>query len=150
MSSPLPGAGPGNWAGAPHALLDDGVYWLSYRTRWRPGPSARRPAASRPSSPLADGERFETVATIDRDGFDSFGGRAPRSASGGGWRFYVCCATPESKHWWIEAIDEDDPSGMPAGERAVVFPARLRSPSRIRSSRSAAPARGEPGSAVTR
>ena len=35
---------------------------------------------------------------------------------------YVCCATPESKHWWIEAIDADDPSGLPTGERTVVFP----------------------------
>ena len=40
----------------------------------------------------------------------------------GGWRLYVCCATPGSKHWWIEAIDADDPSGLPAGDRTVVFP----------------------------
>jgi hypothetical protein len=28
-----PDRGPGNWAGAPHAILDAGVYWLSYRLR---------------------------------------------------------------------------------------------------------------------
>ena len=30
---PAPGAGPGNWAGAPAALLDDGVMHLAYRVR---------------------------------------------------------------------------------------------------------------------
>src|SRR4051794_41970840 len=28
-----PGDGPGNWAGAPSAVLVDGVYWLAYRVR---------------------------------------------------------------------------------------------------------------------
>ena len=49
-------------------------------------------------------------------------GRASFGVREGGWRLYVCCATPESKHWWIEAIDADDPAGLPDGERTVVFP----------------------------
>ena len=27
----------------------------------------------------------------------------------GTWRLYVSCATPDTKHWWIEAIDADRP-----------------------------------------
>ena len=30
---PAPGDGPGNWAGAPSAVLHDGVFWLAWRTR---------------------------------------------------------------------------------------------------------------------
>ena len=122
---PAPGSGPGNWAGAPHAILDGGVYWLSYRTRLAIGPE--RDQARGVETVVArsvDGELFETVARIERDGFgtDSFERPCLVRRPEGGWRLYVCCATPESKHWWIEAIDADEPSGLPAGERTVVFP----------------------------
>ena len=40
----------------------------------------------------------------------------------GGWRLYVSCATPRSKHWWIEAIDADEPGGLETGRRTVVLP----------------------------
>jgi len=40
----------------------------------------------------------------------------------GGWRLYVCCATPESKHWWIGALDAPDIEGLAAAEHQVVFP----------------------------
>ena len=122
---PAPERGPGNWAGAPHALLDDGVYWLSYRVRHAIGPErAQTRGVETVVARSFDGERFETVATIERDGFgtDSFERPCLVRRPEGGWRLYVCCATPESKHWWIEAIDADDPTGLTAGERTVVFP----------------------------
>ncbi len=113
-----PDRGPGNWAGAPHAILDAGVYWLSYRIRTKSRGTDTVVARS------ADGKRFETMATIERDAFgtDSFERPCLVRRPHGGWRLYVCCAKPGSKHWWIEAIDADDPSGLPAGERTVVFP----------------------------
>ena len=40
----------------------------------------------------------------------------------GGWRLYVSCATPNSKHWWIEAIDAATPAELPGGRRTVVLP----------------------------
>ena len=40
----------------------------------------------------------------------------------GGWRLYVSCATPDSKHWWIEAVDADEPAGLETGTRTVVLP----------------------------
>jgi hypothetical protein len=122
---PAPGSGPGNWAGAPHALLDDGVYWLSYRTRLAIGPERDQTRGVEAVVARSDdGERFETAARIERDGFgtDSFERPCLVRRPEGGWRLYVCCATPGSKHWWIEAIDADDPSGLAAGERTVVFP----------------------------
>ena len=36
---------------------------------------------------------------------DPFSSRGPS----GGWRLYVSCASPRSKHWWIEAVDADSP-----------------------------------------
>ena len=122
---PAPDRGPGNWAGAPHAILDDGVYWLSYRVRRATGPErAQTRGVETVVARSVDGERFATVARIERDGFetDSFERPCLVRRPQGGWRLYVCCATPESKHWWIEAIDADDPSGLPTGERTVVFP----------------------------
>jgi len=116
VPAPLPGAG--NWAGAPHAILDDGVFWLSYRLRTKSRGTETVVARSE------DGERFATVATIDRVGFgtESFERPCLVRRPQGGWRLYVCCATPRSKHWWIEAIDADEPSELPAGERTVAFP----------------------------
>jgi hypothetical protein len=120
-----PDRGPGNWAGAPHALLDGGVYWLSYRVRRATGPErAQTRGVETVVARSEDGERFVTIARIERDAFetDSFERPCLVRRPPGGWRLYVCCATPQSKHWWIEAIDADDPSGLPAGERTVVFP----------------------------
>jgi hypothetical protein len=120
-----PDRGPGNWAGAPHALLDDGVYWLSYRVRRAIGPErAQTRGVETVVARSTDGERFETVATITRDGFetDSFERPCLVRRPDGGWRLYICCATPGSKHWWIEAIDAGDPAGLPSGTRTIAFP----------------------------
>jgi hypothetical protein len=122
---PAPDRGPGNWAGAPHAILVDGVYWLSYRVRRATGPErAQTRGVETVVARSEDGERFATVARIDRDGFgtDSFERPCLVRRPQGGWRLYVCCATPASKHWWIEAIDADDPAELPAGVRTVVSP----------------------------
>jgi hypothetical protein len=121
---PAPVRGPGNWAGAPHATMDGGTFWLSYRVRRALGPErSQTRGVETVVARSADGERFETVATIERDGFetDSFERPCLVRKPEGGWRLYVCCATPESKHWWIEAMDADDPAGLPTGRRTVVF-----------------------------
>ena len=36
------------------------------------------------------------------------------------------CATPGSKHWWIEALDADRPEDLPTGRRTVVLPGDAR------------------------
>ena len=39
----------------------------------------------------------------------------------GAWRLYVSCATPGTKHWRVDALDADDPTGFdPASARTVL------------------------------
>jgi hypothetical protein len=68
--------------------------------------------------------RFRTVAEIARDAFgaESFERPALLPRPEGGWRIYLSCATPDSKHWWIEAVDADTPEGLVDGRRTVVLP----------------------------
>src|SRR5207342_1596139 len=64
---PAPGRGPGHWAGAPSALLDDdGRVWLAYRLR-RPIDDGRGVGVVVARS--SDGVRFETVAQVGREVF---------------------------------------------------------------------------------
>jgi hypothetical protein len=64
------------------------------------------------------------VAEVRRDEFgaESFERPVLVPRPEGGWRLYLSCATPDSKHWWIEAVDADDPSGLEHGARTVVLP----------------------------
>jgi hypothetical protein len=116
-----PGDGPGNWAGAPSALLVDGTFWLAYRVR-RPLDAGRGVAVVVARS--ADGVTFETVASIprERSGAESLERPALVALPEGGIRLYLSCATPGSKHWWIEAWDAETPELLPEGRRTVVLP----------------------------
>jgi hypothetical protein len=74
-----------------------------------------------------DGLHFQTVATVYASSFDSASLERPAliRRPDGGWRLYVSCSTPGSKHWWVEAIDT--PAGGTAadlvtGRRTVVLP----------------------------
>ena len=118
---PAPGAGPGNWAGAASAVLVDGVTWLTYRVR-RPLPDGRGIATVVARS--ENGVDFEPVCEVYRDDFgaESFERPVVLRRPDGGWRLYLSCATPDSKHWWIEALDADRPEDLPTGRRTVVLP----------------------------
>jgi hypothetical protein len=115
---PAPGDGPGNWSGASSVVLVDGVFWLAYRVR-RPLTVGRGVATVIAKS--SDGLHFETVTSVRREDFgaESFERPALLARPDGGWRLYVSCATPHSKHWWIEAIDADTPEQLNAGTRRV-------------------------------
>ncbi|GAA1426538.1 hypothetical protein GCM10009616_01380 [Microlunatus lacustris] len=118
---PAPATGPGSWAGAASALLDDGVFWLTYRVR-RPLDEGRGVTVVVARS--ADGVRFSTVAEVHRDVFGaaSFERPALVRRPDGGWRLYLSCATPGSKHWWVEALDADRPEDLADGVRHRVLP----------------------------
>ena len=118
---PAPGEGPGNWAGAASAVLVDGVTWLTYRVR-RPLPDGRGIATAVARS--EDGVTFEPVCEVFRGQFgaESFERPVVLRRPDGGWRLYLSCATPGSKHWWIEALDADRPEDLPHGTRTVVLP----------------------------
>jgi hypothetical protein len=105
VAVPAPGTGFGAWAGAPSAALDaDGSFALAYRVR-----RVETRGAAVVIARSQDGVRFETVATLDKAGFGAESLERPalvRTADG--WRLYVCCATPGSKHWWIDALASSD------------------------------------------
>jgi hypothetical protein len=117
---PAPAPGPGNWAGAASAVLVGDVFYLAYRVR-RPLNDGRGVTTVVASS--TDGVDFTTVCTIDREPFraESFEKPALVRRPDGGWRLYLSCATPGSKHWWVEALDADTVEELPQGARSRVL-----------------------------
>ena len=118
---PAPGVGPGNWAGAASAVLVDGTFWLTYRVR-RPLAEGRGVSVVVASS--TDGVTFEEVAVVNREAFgcESFERPVLVPVPGIGWRLYLSCATPGSKHWWVDSLTAPTPAELPTGERRVVLP----------------------------
>ncbi|SHG48025.1 hypothetical protein SAMN05443575_2060 [Jatrophihabitans endophyticus] len=116
-----PGDGVGFWAGGPSAVWQDGSFYLAYRLR-RPVTEGRGYANVVARS--ADGETFETVATVTSEQFDSASLERPALVplADGGWRLYVSCSTENSKHWWVEAIESDELATLADGKRTVVLP----------------------------
>ena len=116
-----PGAGEGWWAGGPSAARDGSTWWLAYRVR-RPIGQGRGFANVVARSD--DGVRFETVCTLDRDSFGAESLERPALVRrpDGGWRIYVSCATPGTKHWRVDAIDADSPAEFDAERRVLSMP----------------------------
>jgi hypothetical protein len=70
-----------------------------------------------------DGERFDTLAELDRRDFgcESLERPALLSVPGGGWRVYLSCATPGSYHWRVDLLEAPDPARFdPATARTVL------------------------------
>jgi hypothetical protein len=120
VAVPAPGNGPGYWAGAPCGVLDsDGSFVIGYRVRnGHDGIDQNVIARS------ADGEHLTTVATLDQTRFGAQWMQRPAivRTEQGRWRLYVCCGTPETKHWWIEVLEADDPAGLQTAEARPAFP----------------------------
>jgi hypothetical protein len=65
VAVPAPGDGPGYWAGASSAALDeDGTFVIGYRLR-----NGHDGVAQTVIAHSEDGERFTTVATLEQSGF---------------------------------------------------------------------------------
>jgi len=121
VAVPPPGSGAGFWAGAPSALLADGIYHLAYRLR---APLGRGRGMANVVARSTDGVRFETVAEVtkDRFGAESLERPALVRTPQGRWRLYVSCATPGTKHWWVDVLEADTPEGLAAAPRRTVLP----------------------------
>jgi len=120
VAVPAPAPGPQNWAGAASAALDeDGSFVVAYRLRWADGPSDANVIAR-----SVDGERLETVATLDKERFGAAMVERPALVrlDDGRWRLYVCCATPNSKHWWIGVVESASVEGLAGEDVRRVFP----------------------------
>lgn len=116
---PAPGAGPGYWAGAPSAAFAaDGRLLIAYRGRTPDGRGASLVVGA-----VDAGGRVEPLATLEKEQFGAESlerpalVRLPR-----GWRLYVSCATPGTKHWRIDVIDAAGPEGFANAEPRTVFP----------------------------
>ena len=111
---PAPGEGPGNWAGAASAVRVDDVIWLTWRVR-RPLTDGRGVAVVVARS--LDGVTFEQVAEVSREAFgaESFERPVLVPLLEGGWRLYLSCATPGSKHWWVDSLTADTVEGLATG-----------------------------------
>jgi hypothetical protein len=119
IAVPAPVAGFGSWAGAPSAALDtDLTFVIAYRVR-----SPQKRGAEVVLARSDDGERFETVARIDKSQFgaESLERPALLRTSERRWRLYVSCATPGSKHWWIAVLEADAPGCLTRREARVAF-----------------------------
>ena len=116
-----PGTGPGTWAGAPSAARGDTEIYLAYRLR-RPQGRGRGYAVVVARS--ADGVHFETILTIGREelGAESLERPAIVPAPDGGWRLYLSCATPGSKHWRVEMLEAQHPGAFDARRSRMVLP----------------------------
>jgi hypothetical protein len=116
-----PGTEPGTWAGAPSAARDDGEIYLAYRLR-RPQSKGRGYAVAVARS--TDGEHFETILTIHKEelGAESLERPALIAAPDGGWRLYLSCATPGTKHWRVELLEALHPDAFDARRSRMVLP----------------------------
>lgn len=114
-------AAPGHWAGAPSAVAADGLIYLAYRLR-RPVGEGRGYAVVVARS--GDGERFEPLVTITQQQMDTESLERPTlvRTPEGRWRLYLSCATHGTKHWRVEVLEADDPSGFDPARRQVVLP----------------------------
>ena len=114
-----PDAGPGNWAGGASCVLVNGMFWLAYRIR-RPLNSGRGVGVVVAKS--LDGVNFKPVCEVSREAFGAASLERPVILPTDlGWRLYLSCATPNSKHWWIDALDAERPEELPFGDRHVVL-----------------------------
>ena len=118
---PAPGHGSQHWAGSSSAALDeDGSFVVAYRVRATPDDYAATLVGR-----SQDGADVETVVTLDKDRFGAMSMERPAlvRTQDGQWRLYVCSATPNSKHWWIDLLEAETPRASPRLSRARSSPA---------------------------
>jgi hypothetical protein len=118
VAVPAPARGPGNWAGAPSAAPDPGGgLVVAYRVRTAAGRGGAVMLAR-----SAGGERLDAVAELGKDRFGAESLERPALVRlDDGWRLYLSCATPGSKHWWICALHAPTPEALAGAEPRTVF-----------------------------
>ncbi len=114
-----PGCEQGSWTGAPSAVFDGDEIILAYRLRR--GPRRGYAVAVARS---ADGVHFQTMLLIAKEELDAESLERPAlvRTHAGGWRLYLSCATPGTKHWRIELLEAPAPDAFDPNKRAVVLP----------------------------
>jgi hypothetical protein len=73
------------------------------------------------------GASLRPVAELDKDRFGAESLERPALVRlGGGWRLYVSCATPGTRHWWICALDAPSLAALADAEPVTVLPGDAR------------------------
>ena len=119
VAAAAPGDGPGHWAGAPSAAFaEDGSPFVAYRVR-----TPDRRGASLVLASSDDRGRLTTVAELTKEQFGAESLERPALVRvDSGWRLYVSCATPGSKHWRIDLVEAADLESLAGAEPRTVFP----------------------------
>jgi hypothetical protein len=114
-----PGTEPGSWSGAPSAVVDGDEIVLAYRLRR--GPRRGYAVAVARS---ADGIHFQTMTLVKKEDMDAESLERPAlvRTPAGGWRLYLSCATPGTKHWRVELLEAPTPDAFDPVKRVVVLP----------------------------
>ncbi|GAA1852073.1 hypothetical protein GCM10009836_35120 [Pseudonocardia ailaonensis] len=120
-----PGVGAGNWVGAPSVVLHEGTYHLAYRLR---APLGHGRGLATVLARSTDGVHFTEVARVtkDRFGAESLERPALVVTPEGRWRLYVSCATPGSKHWWVDVLEADSVEDLARAPGRTVLPGDAR------------------------
>jgi hypothetical protein len=119
VAAAAPGHGDGFWAGASSAALDaDATFVVAYRVRT---PDHRGAAVVLARS--EDGTGLTPIATLEKERFGAESLERPALVhAGAGWRLYISCATPASKHWRIDLLEAREPERLVDAESRTVFP----------------------------
>jgi hypothetical protein len=113
-----PGSGSGFWAGASSAAFGpDGQIVIAYRLR-----TPDRRGADIVVATSEDGRHLDTVDVLEKERFGADSLERPALVGlDGGWRLYVSCATPNTKHWRIDAVDALRPDEFHTSTSRTVF-----------------------------
>jgi hypothetical protein len=117
--------GPGQWVGAPSAVVVDGVHYVAYRRR-RPVDDGR--GGDVIVARVAAGGVITELCRIDKLAMDAESLERPALVvhSAGSWSLYLSCATTGTRHWRVEVLQAGSPSGFLAADRRVVMPGNER------------------------
>ncbi len=113
---------PGAWVGAPSAVHDAGTWWLAYRLR---EPLGEGRGIANALARSDDGVVFEPVVDLPKDRFgevESLERPALVRDPAGGWRLYVSCATPGTKHWRVDLLEAATVEGLADAEPVPLLP----------------------------
>lgn len=110
---------PGSWVGAPSAVRDAGRIHLAYRLRRPVG--AGRGYANIVARWPSDGTGAEAVVRREQHAAESLE-RPCLVRTAGGWRLYISCATPGSKHWRVDLLAAPTIDALPDAVAVTVLP----------------------------
>lgn len=110
---------PGSWVGAPSAVADGSTLHLAYRLRRPVGEG--RGYANIVADWTAAGPTTQAVIRRDQHAADSLE-RPCLIRTDTGWRLYISCATPGTRHWRVDVLAAPTIAELPEAPPVTVLP----------------------------